>query len=44
MMKWTLLLVFLFISLSAGAEDFTGNWPDDADRVWPGPRYWPNPL
>ena len=23
---------------------FRSEWPKDADRPWPGPDYWPNPL
>ena len=44
MMKWSFLLVLLLAPLNASATDFESAWPDDANRVWPGPRYWSNPL
>ncbi|HSU33504.1 MAG TPA: hypothetical protein VLJ11_19905 [Bryobacteraceae bacterium] len=33
--------------VSSGSEDntsFQSTWSADADRPWPGPEYWPNPL
>lgn len=34
-------------ALGAAAEgqgSFQSKWPQDANRPWPGPEYWPNPL
>ncbi len=28
----------------ASAESFRSTWADHANRQWPGPEYWPNPL
>ncbi len=39
-----LFLSALLACLAASAADFRSGWPPGAERPWPGPEYWSNPL
>ncbi|RJP21787.1 MAG: twin-arginine translocation pathway signal [Candidatus Omnitrophota bacterium] len=49
-MKKRIILIQLFvitivgISLADSDSTFISNFPTEAERVWPGPEYWTNPM
>ncbi len=38
------ILTTLLAGCASRQNEFRSNWPVEADRPWPGPEYWSNPL